>query len=163
MRQPLSGQRHLNHVTTQHSKLRIQYIILLFILIISKSLSGWNDPMPTNVQFPGCNDNICEISRSKPVTTEFSFTAHRASQTAYASVEALLFGKWVSLARNSPICSKLTVGNCPLTVGGKYTYRGSNNVPSTLPAGIRSTLRIRATDDQQKTIACIQVIFKVVN
>lgn len=119
--------------------------------------------MPTKVKLRGCNDQICEFHRDKPVTAEMSFTARRPSKMVYASVDVNLSGFWVSLASNEKVCSKLIVGECPLKSGGKYTYRGTNTVPKKVPTGMTTTVRLRATDDLQGTIACVIIRVKIVD
>lgn len=111
----------------------------------------------------GCNDQICEFPRKRPVTAQMSFNALRPSKMVYASVDVSLSGVWMSLVTDEEICSKLIGGKCPMKAGGKYTYRGTNTFPKKLPAGLTTNVRIRVTDDLKKTIACMEIRVKITN
>lgn len=75
----------------------------------------------------------------------------------YASVDVSIAGFWKSFASYEKVCSKLVDGKCPLTKGGHYTYRGTSTVPRKVPTGLKTHVRLRATDDVKGTLACVQI------
>lgn len=118
--------------------------------------------MPNSVNLPGCNNEICEFQRNSQITAELSFTARRASNKAFATVQVLLRGSWITLSRNEPICPKLVSGQCPLTADTRYTYRNNARVPDMVPVGLKTTAVIRAVDDQRGVIACVRIAARIV-
>lgn len=124
--------------------------------------SGGNDPTPTKIVLAGCDDRVCEIHRNKEVTAEFSFIAYRPSRAAHASIKVYVYGAWIPLAVNRPVCENLVSGQCPLVVGQQYIYRNSIHLPGLVPAGQRSIAIIRAVDDNDATIACVRIAVKIV-
>lgn len=137
-----------------------------FFNFISKNIIGSNFPMASTVKISGCDpyNHICVFQRSRPVTAELSFqTYNSAYQSIYLTVEADIGGRWVTLAHQKPICTRLIDGSCPLFPGRKYTYRETHRIPTIIPVQTDSKFRVRIIDRSGVTATCLFVLFRVMN
>lgn len=136
-----------------------EYLHFLHPLSVHVYISGGNDPLPNQINVPGCdvNEQVCRFHRNTDITATVEFTPPRPSNEAFMSAEVLVNGFWFSFIRNHPICQNLIEGKCPLEAGHRYTYRDTGRIPALIPVGRKTTAKIRTVDSNRQTVVCVQI------
>lgn len=118
--------------------------------------------MPVDVILSGCDDNICELRQSKPFQVDVLFRSSRDSKTLTASAFYRLPNKVIQALWTEPICSRLVAGECPISVGGNYTYRETSINPPSERLREANYLQVHVSADTGKTVACVEIRIRVV-
>lgn len=124
---------------------------------------GGNDEVePIYVYGAGCNGESCSFHRAAENVVEIIFSPRHTFRTGYARVEIYGDDDWITVSSKVSMCPQLKVGRCPLTWGQLYNYPSIVRVPDDLQSGTLTTVRIRAFNRKNATIACTQIAARII-
>lgn len=96
------------------------------------------------------------MKRNEASEMEFTFKPDTDATELNGALQAQVLGVWFPwpLGDQSMVCDSLITGQCPVKADTEATYGISVKIPSIAPAGTKTLVELRITDQAKAVVAC---------